>query len=294
MKRAEIARQFDAIVAFAEVEKFIDTPVKHYSSGMYLRLAFAVAAHLETEILIVDEVLAVGDAEFQKKCLGKMQDLTRIGRTVLYVSHNMSAVESLCQRVLCLRRGELIEDTCDPRSGITKYLSDNSGSAETSEWLNPSNILDNPWFFPTRFYIGDTSGQVVSEPVRNDSPVFAYVEGQISDRDPALQIGYGLFDDRGQLLYCSIHTDSAEANWPPLNKGWNRIRAQIPTSLLNQGAYRLTLHLSLYCRQWINDPDKGGPTITLSIQGRLSESPYCTGRRPGVLAVVCHWERADR
>lgn len=107
MRRAEIARKFDEIVAFAEVEQFIDTPVKHYSSGMYLRLAFAVAAHLEPEILIVDEVLAVGDAAFQKKCLGKMGDVARTGRTVLFVSHNMGAVRSLCQRVIWLERGQI-------------------------------------------------------------------------------------------------------------------------------------------------------------------------------------------
>ncbi len=107
MRRSEIARKFDEIVAFAEVEKFIDTPVKHYSSGMYTRLAFAVAAHLEPEILIVDEVLAVGDAEFQKKCLGKMNEVARGGRTVLFVSHNMAAIRQLCQRGLLLRKGEL-------------------------------------------------------------------------------------------------------------------------------------------------------------------------------------------
>ena len=105
MKREEIERKFDEIVAFAEVEQFIDTPVKHYSSGMYLRLAFAVAAHLEPEILLVDEVLAVGDAEFQKKCLGKMGRVAREGRTVLFVSHNMAAVRSLSTRVLYLDHG---------------------------------------------------------------------------------------------------------------------------------------------------------------------------------------------
>ena len=108
MKRGEIERKFDEIVAFAEVEKFIDTPVKHYSSGMYLRLAFAVAAHLEPEILIVDEVLAVGDTSFQEKCLGKMQNVAGQGRTVLFVSHNMGAISNLCHRVILLSAGEII------------------------------------------------------------------------------------------------------------------------------------------------------------------------------------------
>ncbi len=107
MTRAEIKKKFDEIVDFAGVEKFLDTPVKRYSSGMYVRLAFAVAAHLEPEILVVDEVLAVGDAEFQKKCLGKMKDVAGHGRTVLFVSHNMEAVRRLCARILTMNDGRL-------------------------------------------------------------------------------------------------------------------------------------------------------------------------------------------
>lgn len=121
MKRAEIDRKFDEIVAFAEVEQFIDTPVKHYSSGMYLRLAFAVAAHLEPEILIVDEVLAVGDAEFQKKCLGKMGEVARGGRTVLFVSHNIASIRSLCNHGLWLNKGAVV-NYGDVRSITESYL----------------------------------------------------------------------------------------------------------------------------------------------------------------------------
>jgi lipopolysaccharide transport system ATP-binding protein len=108
MTRAEIIRKFDEIVTFAEVETFLDTPVKRYSSGMYVRLAFAIAAHLEPDILIVDEVLAVGDADFQKKCLGKMQEVRNGGRTVLFVTHNMAAIQALCNKVLCLQKGNLL------------------------------------------------------------------------------------------------------------------------------------------------------------------------------------------
>lgn len=121
MTRAEIRRKFDEIVAFAEVEKFLDTPVKRYSSGMYVRLAFAVAAHLEPEILIVDEVLAVGDAQFQKKCLGKMEQAGKEGRTIIFVSHDMSAVKALCSEVLILSAGEVI-GRGDPDSQIYSYL----------------------------------------------------------------------------------------------------------------------------------------------------------------------------
>jgi lipopolysaccharide transport system ATP-binding protein len=121
MKRTEIARRFDEMVAFAEVERFIDTPVKRYSSGMYLRLAFAVAAHLEPEILLVDEVLAVGDAAFQKKCLGRMSDVAREGRTVLFVSHNLPSVEKLCQRVVVIDGGRVVMEG-DPVTCISAYL----------------------------------------------------------------------------------------------------------------------------------------------------------------------------
>ena len=122
MSREEVDRKFDEIVAFSGVEKFIDTPVKHYSSGMYLRLAFAVAAHLEPDILLVDEVLAVGDAEFQKKCLGKMSDVASEGRTVLFVSHNMAAVEHLCSRAVLLEEGRVMLDDTDVAKVITQYL----------------------------------------------------------------------------------------------------------------------------------------------------------------------------
>jgi lipopolysaccharide transport system ATP-binding protein len=140
MSKAEISKKFDEIVAFAEVEKFLDTPVKRYSSGMYVRLAFAVAAHLEPEILIVDEVLAVGDAQFQKKCLGKMQDVSKEdGRTVLFVSHNMDAIQRLCSHCVMLERGQLIAQG-DTASIVVRYLSNNSYQATPNSWIDVSNV----------------------------------------------------------------------------------------------------------------------------------------------------------
>jgi lipopolysaccharide transport system ATP-binding protein len=122
MRRAEIRSEFDAIVAFAGVERFLDTPVKRYSSGMYVRLAFAVAAHLRSEILLIDEVLAVGDIEFQRRCLGKMRDVARSGRTVLFVSHHLQSVSTLCHRLLVLEGGQLVHDG-EVHAGLTRYLS---------------------------------------------------------------------------------------------------------------------------------------------------------------------------
>jgi homopolymeric O-antigen transport system ATP-binding protein len=140
MRRQEIKKKFDEIVAFSEIEKFIDTPVKRYSSGMYVRLAFAVAAHLEPEILIVDEVLSVGDVRFQKKCLGKMQDISHgQGRTVLFVSHNMDSIQRLCSRCLILEQGELIAQG-DTASTVLRYISSNSYQAQPNQWIDVSNV----------------------------------------------------------------------------------------------------------------------------------------------------------
>jgi lipopolysaccharide transport system ATP-binding protein len=155
MRRAEIARKFDEIVAFAEVEKFIDTPVKHYSSGMYMRLAFAVAAHLEPEVLVVDEVLAVGDAEFQKKCLGKMGDVARDGRTVLFVSHNMNAVQNLCTFAVHLRGGTVVEQ--GPTAGVVgRYLEEamdwvhqGPGAMRLREGLYLTELMFDPCVLPS-------------------------------------------------------------------------------------------------------------------------------------------------
>jgi lipopolysaccharide transport system ATP-binding protein len=135
MRKVEINRRFDEIVNFSEIEKFIDTPLKHYSSGMQMRLAFAVAAHLEPEILLIDEVLAVGDMEFQRKCLNKMKDISRGGRTVLFVSHNIAAVQSLCTRAIVLKSGAVYCDAADAAEGIAAYggLSNTAGS----QWHRP-------------------------------------------------------------------------------------------------------------------------------------------------------------
>lgn len=144
MKRGEIDRKFDEIVVFAEIEKFIDTPVKHYSSGMYLRLAFAVAAHMEPEILIVDEVLAVGDYEFQKKCLGKMEDVSKAGRTILFVSHNMAAIDSLCSKCIYLESGnvKLIDETAKV---IPLYIGESSDSRRDRGLRISSHIENGKW-----------------------------------------------------------------------------------------------------------------------------------------------------
>lgn len=288
MRRAEIRRKFDEMVAFAEVEKFLETPVKRYSSGMYTRLAFAVAAHLEPEILLVDEVLAVGDAAFQKKCLGKMNEVAKGGRTVLFVSHNMNAVEELCGRVVLLRSGKLVRDGEDVRGVLHEYLGGDAGEAR-AEWVNPGAELENPWFKPLRLSVTGLDGRPVGQSVRNDAALSVVVEGRIDVPDPAMNVGYAVSATSGELLYWSLTTDGAETDWPKAGRGPVRFSSPLPTRLLNEGDYRVELIVSLHCRSWISQPGVNAPTVVFTIQGGLSDSPYWMHRRPGLLAPVLPW-----
>lgn len=292
MTRAEIRRKFDEIVAFAEVEKFLDTPVKRYSSGMYVRLAFAVAAHLEPEILVVDEVLAVGDAEFQKKCLGKMKDVSRGGRTVLFVSHNMNAVENLCTEAMMLDRGIVRDRSTKVRSVIASYLSRaGDGQATSSSWANHGNAFDHPVMQPLYFAVVDETGQPLTTPVRNDAPIFVMIRAEIRQLDPALNMGFSLFNENGQELLCSLTTDRRESKWPSLEPGLVELRCDLPIRFLNEGAYRLELFCSLHCRDWFVRPTHNSPSIHFSIRGGLSDSPYWTFARAGILAPEWSWVR---
>jgi lipopolysaccharide transport system ATP-binding protein len=292
MRNAEIRRKFDEIVSFAEVEKFIDTPVKHYSSGMYTRLAFAVAAHLEPEILVVDEVLAVGDAEFQKKCLGKMSEVAHQGRTVLFVSHNMNAIEQLCGSALLLERGQVAEYSRDVRQVIKGYLFGRGGAGQQSTvWENAGAEFRNPWFAPARFHICDCDGRPVAPHQSNDADLWVQIEADVEVLDPALTVGYAVFSDDGHLLYWSYQTDSPPERWPRLETGRCVIRSRFPRRLLNEGAYRLELIGGLTFRQWLFEPGVNAPSITLTIQGGLSDSPLWMARRPGLLAPVIEWRR---
>ncbi len=207
MRKSEIEAKFDEIVKFADTEKFLDTALKHYSSGMQVRLGFAVAAHLDTEILIVDEVLAVGDVAFQKKCLGKMSNIANEGRTVLFVSHQMNAVEKLCKRAILLDGGKIIDDSRNVPSVIKKYEYAGDDTTLITEWLNDGTRFDNPWFRPTRFYVGDEHGRKLETSVPNSSDVWVYVEGTINKTDPALELGYNLFTEDGVSLYITYQTD---------------------------------------------------------------------------------------
>ena len=246
MKRAEIDSKFDEIVDFSEVSQFIDTPVKRYSSGMYLRLAFAVAAHLEPEILVVDEVLAVGDAEFQRKCLGKMSDVAQQGRTVLFVSHNMSAILRLTQEAIVLKKGQLIKRAPTPEA-VDFYLS--SGQAETGErlWMADEVPANSAPFKPVALRLKDKTGKVV-DTVRSTEPVTVEWEYQLEAPITGLRVGMYLSTMRGEYVFTAFDTDDAQQyeQFGARQSGRYISRCSIPADFFNEGRYSLGVNASSF------------------------------------------------
>lgn len=220
MKRTEIERKFDEIVAFSEVEQFIDTPVKRYSSGMYLRLAFAVAAHLEPEILVVDEVLAVGDAEFQRKCLGKMSDVAQEGRTVLFVSHNMSAILRLTEQAIVLEKGRLVMQSPTAQA-IDYYMA--SGFSDVGEhfWKPDEVPSDASPFCPLALRVKDRQGRVV-DTMRSTDPITVEVEYRLSSPITGLRVGIYLLTLRGEYVFTSFDIDQPE-RYEEYGRAWQGI-----------------------------------------------------------------------
>ena len=246
MKRAEIARKFDEIVEFSDVARFIDTPVKRYSSGMYLRLAFAVAAHLEPEILVVDEVLAVGDAEFQRKCLGKMSDVAHKGRTVLFVSHNMSAILRLTEEAIVLDKGRLVLRAATS-AAVDYYLS--SGFAQIGEriWTAEEIPSEAAPFHPVALRLRDPQGRVV-DTTRSVDPITIELEYSLDAPITGLRVGLYLMTTHGEFIFTSFDTDAPEqferlSVRPP---GHFISRATVPANLLNEGRYVLGVNASTY------------------------------------------------
>jgi lipopolysaccharide transport system ATP-binding protein len=246
MKRAEIDSKFDEIVDFSEVSQFIDTPVKRYSSGMYLRLAFGVAAHLEPEILVVDEVLAVGDAEFQKKCLGKMGDVAQQGRTVLFVSHNMSAIMRLTQEAIVLNKGQMIMRG-PTQEAVDFYLSSGQAQAGERVWDADEVPAASAPFRPISLKIKNRSGKVV-ETVRSIEPVIVEFEYQLDAPITGLRIGLYLSTMRGEYVLASFDTDSPKMfdKFDTRTAGRYVSRAEISADLFNEGRYGLGVNASSF------------------------------------------------
>ncbi len=244
MTRSEIARKYDEIVEFSGVARFLDTPVKHYSSGMYVRLAFAVAAHLEPEILIIDEVLAVGDSEFQQKCLGKMGEVSKSGRTILFVSHNMSAVMSLCNKGILLRQGQLIEQ--GPIGNIvTHYMHANRNDSHDKNLVNVAHRNGNGNFRFTKWELTDTEGMPVENGMSGRDVQF-HLHFEINEPSVRpVHFSLRIVDDfdRSILHMSTTHTPTGEFKIPAAAKS-GKVVITVPRVPLPAGIYSIHLFVS--------------------------------------------------
>lgn len=279
MRRAEIAAKLEEIVAFSELEKFLDTPVKHYSSGMYVRLAFAVAAHLEPEILFIDEVLAVGDVNFQKKCLGKMGEVARGGRTVVFVSHNMGAIQRLCHRCLLLEEGRIVADGT-PEEVTAGYLG--AFTESKMSWSRRETSEADAFF--TRIAVVDENGLNLSH-VLTSTSVGLDIQYRIRRLNRRLCLSVGLLDQYGDQIFGSEPDDVGQAL--PKEPGDYRWRFSFPPELLMPRTYRLAVVLWSLSDGSIDRVEGLGFTA----EPGDSFGVRNPAGRPGHIAVRCGWER---
>jgi lipopolysaccharide transport system ATP-binding protein len=285
MRKTEITRKFDEIVAFADLEKFLDTPVKRYSSGMYMRLAFAVASHLEPEILLVDEVLAVGDAAFQKKCLGKMGDVAREGRTVVFVSHNMVAMQSLCKRVIWLERGEILEN--GPAGAVvSNYLNKSFGGTTSSEEVWP-DMADAPGNESIRLHAirvradqGDRAA-----PLTMKTPFSIEVEYWNFEPDSQLHVTLHVFTEH-EIIAFTTGSGLAPMSGQPLPAGLFRSVCHIPGELMNTGRHRFNV---LVVKNQSSVIYRHESAVAFEIVDLAERNLSWYGREPGVVQPILNW-----
>jgi len=285
MSRAQIRARFDEIVAFSEIEQFLDTPVKRYSSGMYVRLAFSVAAHLEPEILVIDEVLAVGDARFQKKCVGKMEEVRKKGHTILFVSHNMQAIRSICDRAIWLDSGRVAFDG-DPSNTIGRYL------LESNPWAGEDieevirNLPPDPAFRLESVSLAQ-EGSPIRQIAENTKPLEIEVRYRVLKQTTGLRIFFDLCDDQDVLVLQSFHDERSE-EIPTMDPGFYVSRAVVPANLLGPVSYEIRIRAGIHNLRSCLPP----PGVRLSVKvedTRSSKQAYVNNPFRGKLAVPIEW-----
>jgi len=283
MSKAEIASNFDEIVAFAELERFLDTPVKHYSSGMYVRLAFAVAAHLNSEVLVVDEVLAVGDLAFQKKCLGKMNALSRVGRTVLFVSHNMAAVENLCRRGIVLDGGKLVFEGTS-KNAVRHYLDRIFGAHDCTRHvidLKAASDRRSPLLRQLEFY---TNGnQPLVEGLQIGSRFKVRVHFELPHLTSNFNVGLGFNNAYGQRAFTAASQFTPNRS-PVAVAGSQVLTCDIPSLTLTPGEYTVCVWLEIENAE----ADLANDAASILI---IESDYYGTGKVPwnGTFVLKHHW-----
>jgi homopolymeric O-antigen transport system ATP-binding protein len=284
MKKSEIVSKLDEIVAFAEIEQFLDTPVKRYSSGMYVRLAFAVAAHLETEILLVDEVLAVGDTEFQRKCLNKMEDVGQHGRTVLFVSHNLSAVTRLCRRAVLLDAGRVIRD--GPAHEVTRfYLHSDLGTTAVREWRDPSTAPGNS--IVRLIAVRVLQDGIVAEATDIRRPVAIEMEFEVLTGGKLLVPNVHFANMEGVTLFASTDLDPA---WRgrPVAPGRYKSRAIVPGNFLMEGTLTVGAAISTNDEVHLFEREAVAFQVLDSLDADTARGDY-SGGFPGVIKPLLQW-----
>ena len=292
MSRREIDRKFDEIVGFSEIEQFIDTMVKHYSSGMYMRLAFAVAAHLEPEILLIDEVLAVGDLEFQKKCLGKMQDVSRLGRTVVFVSHNMSAITRLCSRAVLLDRGRAV--TMGPTASVVaEYVFKGYGTRAERRWDDESCAPGDDTIRLLAVRAHDPAG-IVQESFDIRQPIAIEIEYTVMKTGMRFTPCFDIINESGVVLFLS----QENPEWEDIERptGTHVSSCWIPGNFLAEGTFSVDVAFWGFKSPPTGVIEENG-AISISIHDPL-EGGSVRGRGttsyPGVLRPQLPWESAVR
>lgn len=291
MKRVEIDQKFDEIVAFAEVHKFIDTPVKRYSSGMYLRLAFAVAAHLEPEILVVDEVLAVGDAEFQRKCLGKMSEVAHAGRTVLFVSHNMSAIARLTEHTIVLDEGRIVCSAPTPEA-IDFYMTSDIAQAGEQKWDHEELGKETSPFHPRALRVLDHQGRITNQ-VFSAEPFLVEFEYELDEDITGLRTGIYLTTSKGEPVFTAFDTDAPEdyERYTTRSSGNHISRCRFPANLLNEGRFVLGVNASAFrIRSYFTDEH----ALTFTVDGTGAPGSHWPEPRRGPLRPSLEWEIVER
>ena len=294
MKRQEIQRKFDEIVEFSGVEQFLDTPVKRYSSGMSVRLAFAVAAHLEPEILLIDEVLAVGDAEFQRRCLGRMEDLSDSGRTIVFVSHQMQAVAQLCDRAILLEKGSLV---LDGPSGdvVAQYLQEVGGSSSSRVWPDPDEAPGDGFVRLRSIRVVDDADETIDATDVRDPVGIEIAYTVLQAGGPAVFPKFKLWDARRNVICNALDTDTRWADPPApgdyTSTGW------IPGNLLNEGLVTVDAGVvsigALKLRPHAGCVDAVSFHVQDSAEGDTAKGRF-TGQLRGVVRPLLEWTTEGR
>lgn len=281
MKKKEVDRKIEEIIDFSGIKKHIDTPVKRYSSGMYVRLAFAVAAHLDSEILIADEVLAVGDAEFQKKALGKMNELSSgQGRTVLFVSHNMASVKSLCNKGIILEDGKIKFQSASIDEAIKKYQNINLIENKKGEWINTGDI-SNVFFKPEKIYILNKENKKIQSFTRDDENIRLVIEAEIQEINPLMNFGISIINSSNQSVFTTWVRDTEMI----FNLGKSKFSFTIPNHLMNIGSYRAQMSAGIHHVSYIIHPGNE-PLINFDVTGTIGTNFGDDVRHCSILPII--------